>query len=63
MARDLGCDSDEEMRPEAIAGPFGTIGVAKPSGYIVFTSGCQIKSTASAASLATSAFQVRVYEP
>ena len=37
--------------------------VAKPSGYIVLTSGFQIRSTSSAASLATSAFQVRGYDP
>ena len=46
-----------------MAGPSGTIRVAKPSGYIALTSGFQIRSTFSAASLATSAFQVRGYEP
>src|SRR3984893_8319482 len=44
------------------AGPSVRILVAKPSGYMVFTSGFQIRSTPSAASLATSAFQVRGYE-
>src|SRR5881398_2875871 len=46
-----------------MAGPSGTILVAKPSGYIALTSGFQIRSTFSAASLATSAVQVRGYEP
>ena len=61
---DHGGDAAEEVRPEAIleAGrrrPSGTIRVAKPSGYIALTSGCQTMSTFSAASLATSDFQVR----
>ena len=43
----------------ATAGPSGTTRVAKPSGYIALTSGFQIRSTFSAASFATSAFQVR----
>src|ERR1700684_3050482 len=46
----------------AVAGPSVSIRVAKPSGYMVLTSGFQIKSTFSAVSLATSAFQVRGYE-
>src|SRR5579863_5424321 len=56
------CGRKLSSRP-AVAGPSGTIRVAKPSGYIVLTSGCQIRSTASASSLATSVFHVRGYDP
>ena len=52
------CGRNRSSRP-AVAGPSVRILVAKPSGYMVLTSGFQIRSTSSAASLATSAFQVR----
>src|SRR5450432_1841860 len=55
------CGRKRSSRP-AVAGPSVNIRVAKPSGYMVLTSGFQIRSTFCAASLATSAFEVGGYE-
>jgi len=65
---DDGGDTAEKMRPEAVlesgnGGPLWCDPRRKPLCVMVLTSGCQISSTRSAASLARSAFQVRRYEP